>query len=248
VLPLAVERSPAELRIEAEAVLTSLVDTSALNPPAQDLRKGSPIAAGGADAANQLTFLATALNDARQGNDAKQVADAWASLADFLYLWDARIQDVLAFGAFGIASAYQLGRGLAEVYGALDRSALASEPGSWNWVLSTVRCEALKGLLERLAGNLSDGVSEAIASSLSESKMVALSSDWRRQDGVKQQLNRQIQTWRDLLITGFDPLAVVGAAERVRKARDVLPYLGAFLPELIGLIAAILAVGARCTS
>ena len=54
VLPLAVERTPAELRVEAEAVLTSLVDTSALNPPAQDLRKGSPIAAGGANAANQL--------------------------------------------------------------------------------------------------------------------------------------------------------------------------------------------------
>jgi hypothetical protein len=243
VLPLAVERSPAELRIEAESVLKSLVDTDELNPVANDLREGHQVAAAGTRAADQMTFLAKELHNARQRNDAAATGDAWGKLAELLYLWDARIQDVLAADAFGIASAYQLGRGVAEVYWALDQQAKDGAPGSWTWVLSTTRCDALKGMLERLAGNLPDGVVEAIAASLSEWRKVATSPTWRSQDGVLKQLNRQMQTWRDLLITGFDPQAVVGAAEGVRKARAVLPYLGAFLPELAGLVVAIFAVG-----
>jgi len=243
VLPLSVERSPAELRIEAESVLKHLVDTPALNPLANDLSGGRQIAAANTRAADQLTLLAQELNRAREGQDDKEINAAWTKLSELLYLWDARLHDVLAAGPFGIASAYQLGRGLAEVYWALDVDALDGAPGSWGWVLSAHRCAALKGMLERLAGSLPDGIAEAIAASLSQWRRVAISPTWRTETGVIQQLNRQIQTWRDLLITGFDPLAMVGAAERVRKARHVVPYLRAFRAELVGLVAVVFAAG-----
>ena len=58
---------------------------------------------------------------------------------ELLYGFDAHIQDTLAARAFGTASAYQLGRAVAETYWALDPTAPAADPTSWQFLLGPDR-------------------------------------------------------------------------------------------------------------
>ena len=97
---------------------------------------------------------------ARQGPEAaaqaithhqNELADAarrpWAELAELLWQFDANVQDRLAAVSETQAIGYQLGRGLAETYWALDIRQ-QSGSASWNFLLGERRC----GELSRLTG------------------------------------------------------------------------------------------------
>jgi len=247
-LPLSIERSPDERRIEAQGVLQALVQDEiwgrehvSLNPPANDLVSG--LAAGATTTAGeQLDYLAKALYTARKTGPG---TDEWKVLKEYLYKWDAHIQDQMAAGAFGTSSAYQLGRGLAETYWALDPGGPLQESGNWQWVLGTRRCGALVTLTERLATYLPDGAAEALTASLTQWKDVAASDRWRSDSRkAMSYLGHQVEVWRDLLLTGLDPRTVLASDTRIKRARSSLRIIGSFVPELALTITAIAVIGA----
>ena len=64
-----------------------------------------------------------------------EVGKAWEAAAEAIYYWDEQIQDGLGVSA-ELLAAYQLGRGLAEAFWALDPD--APEPGTKPSVTSTL--------------------------------------------------------------------------------------------------------------
>ena len=74
---------------------------------------------------------------------------AWAALAELIWQFDARAQDRLAAISEGQAIGYQLGRGLADTYWALDVNQ-QNGSASWSFLLGERRC----GELSRLTGRL----------------------------------------------------------------------------------------------
>src|SRR5262249_34320689 len=133
-LPLSVERLPGEQATESREVLATLAGDLGVDVLVGTLSGQT----SGRDmlASARLRQLA----DLHQGErsepeDPEHVEEGperiWRRLQDFLYAWDARIQDLLASGPFARASAYQLGRGLAESTWALKVEAPANVWGSW---------------------------------------------------------------------------------------------------------------------
>src|SRR5713226_6495314 len=101
-LPLANERSWKEQRIEVIRAITALSDVLKLDFPVKGKVK-----------ADQLDPTFRTLD--HRATDKK----AWNTLTYRFYRWDAQIQDALIMRP-SEAAAYQLGRGLAETYWALD--------------------------------------------------------------------------------------------------------------------------------
>lgn len=96
-LPLAGERSAAEQRIEAEAVLGALAKAQHVDFDAQNaqLEGGlglgrDPLPKDHASASEYLTDRAVALASARKAGDAVASASVWAAITELFYRWDAR--------------------------------------------------------------------------------------------------------------------------------------------------------------
>lgn len=93
---------------------------------------------------------------------------AWKLLQTMLFRWDEAIQDMLAQGTFGDSSAYQLARGLAESYWALEISGdlppAGSPPlaGSWQFLLGRQRAATFATLCDRLSGPIDPNTATAI--------------------------------------------------------------------------------------
>jgi hypothetical protein len=124
-LPLRTERTAAELRAEAQAVLGKLsgelqVDTVRVNNQEQS---------GTAVIEQQARVLAAA------EPETKAAAAAWNALSASIYELDAHAQDTLAAQSDMRAAAYLLGRGLAEAYWALDPGAACVPPAPQCWAL-----------------------------------------------------------------------------------------------------------------
>ena len=73
-------------------------------------------------------------------------ADLWTQLTQTLFYFDAQVQDTLSSTSDTQATAYLLGRGLAEAYWALDPAAGDGTVTSWNFLLGG---EALQRALSR---------------------------------------------------------------------------------------------------
>src|SRR6266571_4034342 len=144
-LPLGGERTVTEQLIEAEAVVCSLANQLELDVDVSELtgqgRKSGTVASV------RLVELAKALSRARDlpdgANTDQKGRQAWDDIADFLYLWDAKIQDKLAGAAFTSASAYQLGRGLGEITWLDPTQTDPDVATSWTFVLGQLRVETL---------------------------------------------------------------------------------------------------------
>ena len=91
--------------------------------------------------------------------------EAWKDLAKLLWRFDAHIQDVLAAVADTQAVGYQLGRGLAETYWALDP---AQDDGStgWSFLLGEERCAELGRLIGRLGAYMGSYTAPAVAGTI----------------------------------------------------------------------------------
>src|SRR5207248_2647291 len=127
-LPLHIERTPAEQRIEAQALLIVLTAQLELDGDGKTH----------ASYARTLDSDAHLLATARANNDATAAAQRWDGLAELIYKFDAHIQDTLAGRSDTQLCGYQLGRAMAEAYWALDPKmpAGADDSSAWGFLLS----------------------------------------------------------------------------------------------------------------
>ena len=198
VLPLRMERTPEELRIEAQVVLHKLardlgVDTTTVDGQQQR------------NQADHIDQQAKALAEA----DPSAAPDAWQALALDIFQLDAHTQDFLAAQSGTQSAAYQLGRGLAEVYWALDPSAGCDPPAPdcWVFLLGSQRCNELTRLAGRLSGYFNPYCCPALAGTLRLWQSVAGDPQWR--DDAKDCLYQQLRRWYELLILGQDPSTLI---------------------------------------
>jgi hypothetical protein len=146
------------------------------------------------------------------------VARAWEEIAEAIYYWDAQIQDGLGVAA-DLHAAYQLGRGLAESFWALNPEAPAPatkptlestasppDPGSWEFLLGPRRQLMFGAYLTLLEGALTPLSGPAVQGPLG--RWCSLVGDGqvrdRSQDALEA-LRRQLQNWRDVLLGTRDP-------------------------------------------
>ena len=223
VLPLRIERTAPELRTEAQAILHKLsgdlgVDAVTDHDPAQSRT---------AVIGQQADALAAA-----EPQSAAAVA-AWQALTASLYQLDAHAQDTLTAESDLRAAAYQLGRGLAEMYWALDPDAACDPlmPECWTFLLGAHRCEELTRLVGRLSGYLNPYCPPAVAGTLRLWESVASDPEWRQdaQDHLYQQLRR----WYELLVLGQDPSTLIPPYALLKNWHATVHALRALRVQLV---------------
>lgn len=222
-LPLRIERSPMELRIEAQSTLTYLARHLGVdNHPDQE-------SFGAA-----IDHAARALERARRldGPDSPSAHHAWGLLASLIWRFDAQVQDRLTAMSEKEGSGYQLGRGLAECYWALDPGA-AKGWSSWLFLFDKARCDELAMLVGRLSGYLQTYSAAAVAGSLEVWKLVAGNEQWRRQASVENDLYHQVRTWYELLVLDQDPTKLVEPYQLLRDWRGTARAATIFVPQLL---------------
>jgi hypothetical protein len=237
-LPLRIERTPAELRAEAQAVLGKLsgelqVDTVTVNDQEQ-----SRTAVIGEQTA--------ALAAAEPGTTA--AAAAWNALSASIFELDSHAQDTLTAQSDMRAAAYQLGRGLAEAYWALDPGAACAPltPQCWEFLLGEQRCEELARLVGRLSGYFNPYCAPAVAGTLRLWQSVAGDPEWRK--GAQDYLYGQLRRWYELLVLGQDPSTLIPPYALLRDWRAASHALRALWVQLvtaaisIGLVIALIAL------
>ena len=246
-LPLRIKRSPTELRIEAQTVMSALA-------------KKLAIAAIG----DGTTTVATckAIDDTCQDlwqarHDKKdQLADqTWEKLEEKLFDFDLGIQDMLAAASDTQACGYQLGRGLAEAYWQLniEPPAQASNQPTWNswtFLLGDSRCDELTRLVGRLSSYFGTYTAAGVAGSIAVWKRVAASSSWRTEKGPEDDANyvrddclyRQIRRWYELIVLNQDPSTLIRPYAILRNLRGVWNGLRAFWIQLVGAALSLVAI------
>jgi len=244
-LPLEIERTPDELRIEAETLLIALaakvgVDGDGKKQPSY---------------ARQLNSDAEALYQARKSH-AGTASTQWDDLAELIYKFDAHIQDTLAARSETQSCGYQLGRAMAEAYWALDPGAAAEIPNpaapgaaaeipnpvAWEYLLSGPRCREIGRLAGRLSRYFHMYTAAAIAGSAMVWMHVAADPRWR--GNAAPALYQQIRHWFEFTIAAQDPTTLISPYALLRNFRQVAHVLRAFWLQflLTGLAGAALIV------
>ena len=156
-LPLGFERTATELRIKAQTIVVALARM--LNVDVAD--------ASGTRFSERATAESNHLHELRAA-DSPAAKECWDEFAATIYKFDAAIQDGLDVNSDSQCEGYQLGRGLAECYWALDPASPAEDggPASWSFLLGATRCRELSRLLGRLSPYLNRYGSPAVAGSL----------------------------------------------------------------------------------
>ncbi len=237
-LPLRVQRSPTELRIEAQTTLIHLarklrVDTRPGHPNFGEAIDRGALALEQVRAADPAT--ATDQNATDQNatdQNATDQKEAWAALASLLWHFDAHVQDSLSAISDTQACGYQLGRGLAECYWALDPEAPTGWD-SWAFLFNELRCAELTRLAGRLSDYLQEFAASAIAGSLEVWKLLAADTEWHRQPTVEADLYQQTRNWYELVVLHQDPTQLVKPYQVIRSWRVVLKAARAYFPQLL---------------
>jgi len=223
-LPIGGEHSLVEQQIATRVAVGLLADRFALDAPLPG-RKEPP--------AETIRTLAMALEQkleaAEKGSapvrpDAhaagSEVARAWEDAAEAIYYWDEQIQDGLGVSA-ELLAAYQLGRGLAEAFWALDPDAPEPEtkptvtstaspphPGSWEFLLGPRRQQMLGAYLGLLEGAFAPLTGSAVRGPLmSWCALVADRQVRNRSETALLALRGQLHNWRDVLLGARDPIS-----------------------------------------
>jgi hypothetical protein len=225
-LPLHIERTATELRIEAQAVLHKLsgdlgVDTITVGRKQQSRTEIID---------QQARALATA------GPQQPAGVAAWNVLAASIYDLDAHTQDILAARSDMCSAAYQLGRGLAEAYWALDPAAACDPltPHCWLFLLGEPRCGELARLTGRLSAYFNPFCPPAIAGTVRLWQSVASDQQWRQ--GAQNYLYQQLRRWYELIILGQDPSTLIKPYELVKNWHTTLSVLRALWIQLATVI------------
>jgi hypothetical protein len=167
----------------------------------------------------------------------------WNDLAELIWRFDAHIQDTLAVASETQAIGYQLGRGLAETYWALDPDQPAGGATSWGFLLGSARCGELSRLAGRLGAYMNEYTAPAIAGSIDVWKAVADDEEWRK-DAANPALYNQIRRWYELVILGQDPTTLIKPGDILLDYRTIRRTLRWFAPSLLLLLLGMAALGA----
>jgi hypothetical protein len=168
----------------------------------------------------------------RQQELAAAAQGPWSELAELIWQFDAHVQDRLAAVSESQAIGYQLGRGLADTYWALDPGQ-PSGSTSWGFLLGERRCDELSRLTGRLAGYMGEYTAPAIAGSLEIWKDVARTPSWLGDpQHAEQALYSQIRRWFELVILGQDPTTLIRPAAGLKNFKTLQRALRLFGPEL----------------
>jgi hypothetical protein len=166
----------------------------------------------------------------------------WADLAELMWQFDAHVQDRLAARSQTQAIGYQLGRGLAETYWALDTTQQDGS-ASWGFLLGERRCDELSRLTGRLAAYMGEYTAPAIAGSLEVWKAVVTTPSWLGHPAQADvALYNQIRRWYELVILGQDPTTLIGPAAVIRNYRTVARAVKLFWPQLLATILGVAAL------
>ncbi len=195
------------------------------------------VAAHTARGANAAEQAVQALSTALAAIEARATL-AWADLADLFWRFDAKIQDRLSAASDTQATGYQLGRGLAEMYWALDPPRAKGFNG-WETVLGETRCRELNRLNGRLSAYMGTYTAPAVAGSLDVWSKVGGNDDSWRQDGQvpAEALYKQTRRWYELIVLRQDPTTLIKPYDWIRNYRAIGRAALAFLPQLLFTIA-----------
>jgi len=223
VLPLRIERTAAELRAEAQVVLHKLSGDLHVDTVIVDNREQSRTAV--------IDQQACALS-ATVPETASAVS-AWNALAVSMHELDAHAQDTLTAQSDMQGAAYQLGRGLAEAYWALDPDVACTPltPQCWTFLLGEQRCEELARLVGRLSGYFNPYCPPAVAGTLCLWQSVAADEQWRK--GAQDHLYRQLRRWYELLVLGQDPSTLIPPYALLKDWRASVHAMRALWAQLV---------------
>jgi hypothetical protein len=172
----------------------------------------------------------------RQQELAAAAQGPWSELAELIWQFDAHVQDRLAAVSESQAIGYQLGRGLADTYWALDPGQ-PSGSTSWGFLLGERRCDELSRLTGRLAGYMGEYTAPAIAGSLEIWKDVARMPRWLGDpQHAEQALYSQIRRWFELVILGQDPTTLIRPAAGLKNFKTLQRAFRLFGPELVATV------------
>jgi hypothetical protein len=244
-LPLNHERSSAELGVQAAKELQSLAASLQLDklPLSHVDELGVLVDVGTPpiDPAGLLTYFAGSMwqpsphRDPGQGADAVAEArhELWNQAAHFFYDWDAAIQDHLLGDSFSSAAAYQLGRGLAETYWALQPSAGEKDIGGWHDVLGPERQRALNQMLAQLAPPLDTVTVAALRGSLATWCQKVSAGEVAQGSSGPDGLYQQIQRWHLVLVEQVPVRSFIDEETLWRHAGKSLRVLQAFWGQIV---------------
>jgi hypothetical protein len=224
-LPLGRERTGHELAIQAQSVVIGLADELQLDLDCAELSWQGDAAGKASDQ------LARLIREVETTRDA-----AWPRFSEFLYAWDARIQDRLAAGSFTESSGYLLGRGLGEIcWGPIMVNPIGEQEAvtSWSTFIGEPRRGNILSYLDRLTGYFHPLTVPAIRCSLEAWAVVDADADWRAQPRVADQLNVQALLWRDLLLGQRDPESLLTTTWNLGKARSGWRVFRVFWPQVL---------------
>jgi hypothetical protein len=232
-LPLRVERTETERRIEAQWVMWQLAETLHVNKNKDEIDVPPRI-----DAAAHEIY--TGLH--ADPPDPALVAAKWTALAEQIYFFDAWIEDSLAAQSETLSAGYQLGRGLAESYW-FDWGRFTQPPADdagevWEGLLGEARCDELGRLTGRLSAYFNQYTSPTVDASLKVWQAVADDLEWR--NGTTETENErfttttelglymQIRRWYELIVIGQDPTTLVQPYTILRNFRMTIKAVRAF--------------------
>lgn len=221
------------LRIEAQDVLDSLANDLDVNEFQEDRTFGHQIA----DDAHQLVGGITS-------GDEAAITGHWQALATVLWQFDLHVQDTLTAESEIQAMAYQLGRGLAEIYWALDPKQKTGSQG-WTYLLGPVRCAELSRLLGRLSAYLNAYTGSAISGSIEVWKKYVAAIDTETDENLliaQRQLRGQVRRWYELIALGQDPTTLMKPFALLRSGRMVKQALRQFWPQAAIVLVSILVI------
>jgi hypothetical protein len=223
VLPMRIERTGPELRIEAQAVLSKLAVVLSVDAVTVD----------GQQQSRTTVIDQRARTLAQVTPDTQAAAEAWDALAASLYELDAHAQDTLAAESDMQSAAYQLGRGMAEVYWALNPAAACDPltPDCWEFLLGEHRCAELTRLVGRLSAYFDPYCCPAIAGTIRLWQSVAADPQWRQD--AQGYLFQQLRRWNELLILGQDPSTLIKPYALVKNWHTTLRVLRALWVQLV---------------
>jgi hypothetical protein len=244
-LPIGGEHSLVEQQIATRVAVGLLAARFSLNDPLPQRQEAPPdtIRALAMDLEQKLE--AAEQNSAPVRPDAypagSEVAKAWEAAAEAIYFWDEQIQDGLGVSA-ELLAAYQLGRGLAEAFWALDPDAPEPDkpatttstdspphPGSWEFLLGPRRQLMLGTYVKLLEGALTPLSGPAVRGPLARwCKLVADNEVRSRSEEALEALRGQLQNWREVLLGARDPTSFAkhfGFRLALRQALRVMQTL-----------------------
>jgi hypothetical protein len=219
-LPLRIERTATERRIEAQGVLAAL----AMNLGVDDDGQGGSYGDRIDQSAQQLAKTRA------QKNPTAAPGPQWTAIAELLWDLDAHIQDELTAISELQACGYQLGRGLAETYWALD-PAQTTGPQGWTFLLGEPRCKELSRLVGRLSAYMSTYTAPAVAGSIEIWKHFA-NDNQPDKSRAQEALRNQTRRWYELIVLGQDSTTLIKPYDAIRNYRTLGQAIRQFWPQV----------------